>query len=764
MPFLLLITALSGFAALVFEILWIRQLGLVVGTTTAAISTVIAAFMAGLAIGSAVFGRLTDRLRRPLRAYALLEAGIALSSLGVMALLPSLPAAYPPIASAVSPGTPLAAVRFVLVFVLLLVPTSLMGGTFPILVKAATRELRHLGGTASLLYAANTAGAVAGASCAGLFLLGAVGIPGAYGIAVALNAASALGALALDRSVSAATPAPAAEGPGRPAAAHATVLGAIGVSGCIALGYEIVWSRALAVVLGHSIYAFTLVLGTYLGGIAAGAALAAPFLDRARQPARLFALGLGLLALTSGVSLHLMSLLPFREYVIGMAPVAYIVQNLLGAGAILLVPTLLLGALLPTAVKVCAGRLEHAGRDAGRVYAWNTIGSIVGSLVTGFLLIPHLGTQTALGLLVSANALLALVVGIKSGWRRAWSAAAAALLALAALGAWNGRGSPIVRDKALARVAKDLSDSVELRYFAEDDVAAIGMVKQSSGLTRLFADGVLMTHWGIETTFMAHLPLAIARNPRDVLILCLGMGNTYLSTAAYPVRVEAVELSPKVVEAFRLTHPAAASASADRRITVGDARNTVLLARGTFDVITIDPPPPLYSAGTVNFHTTDFFRLCRSRTRDDGVVLLWIPFGQTTVGDFKILLKSFRAVFPQTSVWVPAPVVGFTGAYLIGTVGSAITDKDEIRRALSSPLVAADLRRFSDRPTDELLPVRVLVDFEIDDFCGDAPVMDDAHPYLEFPLFRNAGDRELMGFRPIFEWLKAHGRARQRPS
>jgi spermidine synthase len=257
---------------------------------------------------------------------------------------------------------------------------------------------------------------------------------------------------------------------------------------------------------------------------------------------------------------------------------------------------------------------------------------------------------------------------------------------------------------------------------------------------------------------MAHLPLAIVPNPRDVLVLCLGMGNTYLSTAVYPVRVEVVELSRKVVEAFRFAHREDEAASADRRITVGDARNTVLLASGPFDVITVDPPPPLYSAGTVNFHTIDFFRLCKSKTRPQGVVSVWIPFGGTTVDDFKILMKSFRAVFERTSAWVSAPAVGLSGVYLIGMRSEANPDWEEIHRRLSAPAVVRDLRRFTSAPIGELLPIPVLVDADIDDFCSTARVMDDAHPYLEFPLFRNAGRRDLMSFDPIFDWLKAHGR------
>src|SRR5262249_34795661 len=155
---------------------------------------------------------------------------------------------------------------------------------------------------------------------------------------------------------------------------------------------------------------------------------------------------------------------------------------------------------------------------------------------------------------------------------------------------------------------------------------------------------------------------------------------------------------------------------------------------------------------------TDFFELCKAKTRPQGVVAVWIPFGQSTVDDFKILVKSFCAVFEHTSVWVPPPAVGFSGAYVFGMRPPSTPRAREIRQRMLTPAVAEDLRRITPAPMDQLLPIQVLADAEIDDFCSTARVMDDAHPCLEFPLFRNAGNRDLMNFKPLFDWLKAKGR------
>jgi spermidine synthase len=236
------------------------------------------------------------------------------------------------------------------------------------------------------------------------------------------------------------------------------------------------------------------------------------------------------------------------------------------------------------------------------------------------------------------------------------------------------------------------------------------------------------------------------------------MGNTYMAALRHPVNTVAVELSRKVVKAFHVLQGPKADMGAKGRIEVGDARNVVLVASRSFDVITVDPPPPLYSAGTVNFHTREFNRLCLRQIRPGGVVCVWIPFHHCTVDEFKMLVKTFRSVFRRMQLWVPSPAIGLSGVYMIGLGPEVRFDPEAVRSRLLSPVVEADVRRFTDAPLESLLPMLVLSDNDIDDFCGPAALMDDDHPYLEFPLLRNAGRDSLMNFRPILDWLRVHGR------
>lgn len=757
-----LMTFLSGCAALIYEILWTRQFTLVLGNTTASISTVVGAFMAGLALGSAAIGRWADRWRRHLAAYAVLEAAIGVSALGILAGVSWLDRIYPHLEASTAEASLLALWRFGLVFGLLLVPTSLMGGTFPVLVKVVSRRLEGLGGSVGRVYAANTIGAVVGCLAAGLVLIGELGLTATACAAVGLNGLAALLAWSVSgrpryrAETAALAGSTAPDQAGQPSGRRVLCM-AVALTGCVALGYEVVWSRALGLVLGHSIYAFTFVLSTYLAGLALGGWAASLFLDRLARPMHWFVAGLVLLAVVSGGGLFLVYGLPLRGYVLGDSPIPCILANLGATAILLLPPTLLLGALLPLAMKIYTAGLPCAGRDVGIIYAWNTVGSIAGSLLAGFLLIPFLGTQPAFFVLVLANLLVAVGLAWQAGWPR-MGRLGLAVLTLAGVGCLaTSSGSPIVRAKALERIEHGLGP-VRVDFFAEDQVTTVGLCQDRHGTWFLFTGGDVMTHLGLETFWMAHLPLAFQDAPRDVLVLCLGMGNTFVAASQHPVRVTGVELSPQVVAAVHRVHGEHLKLDADRRLVVADARHVVSVTPALFDVITVDPPPPLYAAGTVNFHTLEFYERCRERIRPAGVVCQWIPFFSCTVDEYKMLLRTFRAAFDRMEVWIPSPVRGVSGLYLLGLGPACTPDRTLVQRRLASARVAADLRRLTEASLAQVAPLPVLTGADVDLVCGPGPIMTDDRPYLEFPLIRNAGVQEKVTFKLVYDYLKAQGR------
>jgi spermidine synthase len=410
----LVVFFLSGAASLVYEVVWMRELTLIFGATVYAAAAVLAAFMAGLSLGSAVLGRRADRLANPLATYALLEVGIGVYALLAPYLFEGLRLPYVALYRLDLPYPLLALGRALLAALMLLPPTLLMGGTLPVLARFFVGLRRDVGATIGVLYFVNTLGAIAGCLVAGFLLIEALGLDGASRLAAALNFALAAGAALLARSARGrgAAAAEAANGEVKlarvPDAAARLALYAIGLSGFTALAYEVLWTRALLRYLYNSTYAFTTMLVSFLLGIAIGSWIYTRLPYRKTHPLRVFAalelvVGLGFLVSSllfadlGGVAARLLGDDALRSF--GDSLRRMFVCSVL----ILFVPALALGAAVPLATEICARRLARVGRTVGRVYAINTLGAILGSLAVPFLLIPWLGMQGTVVLLIAVN-------------------------------------------------------------------------------------------------------------------------------------------------------------------------------------------------------------------------------------------------------------------------------------------------------------------------------------------------------------------------
>jgi spermidine synthase len=405
----------SGAAALVYQVLWVKQLSLVVGVDIYAITAGVSAFFAGLALGGAVFGRKADLIARPLVLYALLELGVA--GLSVIATLALAHAALPFATLEARVGL----LAWVLPFVLVGLPAFFMGGTLPVMVHARVFGGESVPRTGGSLYACNTAGAIAGAILAPFLLIPSLGVRGTAFAAAAANIAAAFGALALDRRTSTQVTAnrSAQLEPVPHRARIALVVYAI--AGGIALGYEVVWSQAIVQFTSTRSFAFAIVLGTYLAGLVAGSAAYARFADRIVDPWGTFGLFIGLagliaLAEIAGLGNWFMSLQSDVEEALraatGSELAAMCGRFLLAALGIVFLPTTLLGAAFPAALRLASGA-AHAGRDMGMTLAFNTLGGIAGTLLTGFLFVPAFGLVHTLGILAVAAAALAGVAAIR---------------------------------------------------------------------------------------------------------------------------------------------------------------------------------------------------------------------------------------------------------------------------------------------------------------------------------------------------------------
>jgi len=734
---LCLLFLVSGSSGLIYEVVWLRMLSRTLGSTVYATSTILAVFMAGLALGSFVFGRFVDRVRRPLLFYACLEAGIgatALLSLGMNSWpIPLYHAIY---TLAGDSRAALTLGQILIAVAALLVPTTLMGATLPTLCAYGVRRFALVGRVVGTLYALNTLGAMAGVLAGGFVLIGAIGETRTVLVGAAINGLVAVGALILlpARAMGNAPPSEPLTAPSLAAAddsvsrrVRRTVLVCFAVSGFVSLALEIVWSRMLLLYEGTSIYAFSSMLAVMLAGIGLGGWFGG-MVERWKDPL------LALARLELGVALA-------AAY--GLAIFKYMDQ---GSGRLLMPPlmmvgpaALLLGVAFPVAVRCYTNHARTIGRRVGELYAWNTIGCILGSLAAGFLLVPHFGAARSgtIAAALAAIASIALLAVHPLGLRRSLFIDAAMFIATAFMLATIG--DPY-RDVIYSRFA-----GYEIFGHVEEAAATTTSVGIPSlpMARQLLVNGYGMTALVTGNKLMAHLPLWLADSPRDALVVCMGMGTTFRSAARHSdIDVTVVELVPAVTRFMRFYHRDAdrVLAQPNAHVVVDDGRNYLLMHERKFDAITIDPAPPLYSAGTVNLYSREFFELCASRIRPGGVVCLWIPPGP--LSELKMIMRTFAIEFPYASAWAGPTYPGF---FLIGTLRPVNDIEARVRRGFADPVIVADLVEWdqSCSTPEKVLSLWICDRDALLKFTSDRLVVTDDHPFTEFPFWRmNGSDPE----------------------
>ena len=768
----LLIFAVSGAAALIYEVVWTRLLTLHLGHGLAAASAVLAAFMGGLAAGAGAAGRIAGRFSpsRALRVYAGLEIAIAVLAL----LMPfALVAVRPLLAAAYADGTgggPFALLRLVTSVLLLCVPAACMGATFPIASRWMVRMASTAAQDAGTLYAANTLGAAAGAVLAGFVLIPALGLSGSTLVGVAFNVIAAAGAFAVAQrapamqsavrvSVSASTfaqsasadkPSPKSQAPSRPWLAAA----ALGVSGFASLTLQVVWTRLLVQILGPTTYAFSTVVSIFIIGIAGGAAIGSRLASR-MNPAiglacsLLISAGLALAA-ASGVDWALLTIAQIvsrPEY-----QFADVMQRevLLVAG-LLLPMTLAFGAAFPFAVAVAAGRDESIAQDIGLIYAVNTIGAILGSLLSGFVLVPALGLHGTIRLVAALGAGVAVAILVKPGHApgrslgggRAvgFALAGAVTVAIVALPQWDRallssgayKYAPAMRGPSLA-MALTAGELLSYREGATGTVA----VRRLAGTISLAIDGkVDASNAGDMLTqrLLAHVPLLLHPNPQRAAILGLGSGVTLGSALTHPLtEVTVLEISQGVVEASRFFEAENHRALADprTRLIVGDGRTHLMLGRQSYDVIVSEPSNP-WMAGIASLFTREFFEGARDRLNPGGVLCQWAHTYDISSSDLKSIVATFLSVFPNGTLWL----VGDADVLLVGSTEPLDARIGGIGEAMRRPGVAADLAGVGVTGSFSLSSLFVAQGEALTAWANGAPLQTDDRSQLEFTGPRN---------------------------
>lgn len=756
---------LSGIAGLMLQVAWFRKLAQVLGGTLEASTVVLTAFMAGLAIGSWLFGRRASRFRSGVAVYGGLEIATGLLAWVTVPLLSALDSVHAVVAGRLPEQLVLALIlKLVLAGTVLLPATILMGGTLPVLCQALAPRRQTAGTGAGGLYALNTLGAVLGSLLAVFVLLPRLGLSrtillaGGIDVAVGLvvltvpGMRSALaGALRRERSDGRPVP-PAAVADLRPLEG---LLVFVGLSG---LAYEVLWTRVLVFYFGSGAHAFGLTLAVVLAGLAVGGFLGGALADRTGRP--LVVLGASQVALAAAVVYQVWCFprLPaFLEQTAARSEEPLTIEGvsvllLLAAVQVLLPAATLMGFALPAAVRAGVRSDGDSGRVVGALTAADTAGTIPGAALAAWVLIPLFGTQGALFGLAGVNvAVGVLALGLGRPPRARGLAAAGGLLLLAGLGAHARWGveprSVFLGAAAFAEPVAGVgpaepaggSELVMLEESAHGTVSLSRVVDSRGTWKSLSIDGVNVA--GTSPPLLScqvlqgQLPLLLHGDPRLVLHVGFGSGGTAAAVASHEEvdEIHVVEINPAVLETSRrvfaeVNH----GVLEDPRVVehVDDGRSFLLASTRRFDVILSDSIHPRYS-GNANLYTVEYFELCRERLRPGGLVSTWLPIYSLSVDSFRSIVASMRAVFPATSLWYLNSTVN-EFVIVIGQLEPAPFDVPRMEAALRQPSVRRSLDRIGVRSLAGLLDFFVARGAELDPLVGAVRLHHDDLPWVEF--------------------------------
>jgi len=748
---------LSGATGLVYEVIWVRLTGIVFGNTSHAISTVLGAFMAGLALGSWKLGRQADRAPNPLRLYGLLEIGIGISAAVVPLVFKALDSLYWTIEPSVAtiPGGS-GFVRFATSFVVLLAPTFLMGGTLPVLTRFYTERLEEVERKVGTLYALNTFGAAAGSLLAALMLIPGIGNTRTTIIVASINVA--IGAFSLwlsagneaqeRRAGTEETPAELTETRSSNPASDRLVLMTLAVSGFVSMMYEVSWTRALSAMIGSSTYAFSIMLVTFLIGIALGSSI----ISRRKPAANLRLLGVMQAGVALGGLIFLVGYLVAPYVLFSMVralhysfPAVLTIQFILCA-LLMILATLCMGATFPVASQLYSSKLRVLGRSVGNIYSVNTVGAIAGSLVAGFVLMPLIGTERTILAGLFFNSAMALLLLTEAKSARLAQAFSLVMLLVATI---SMRGGVFWKPDSLDRGVLVYSKAFEARpeltmdehyedtdvvYFKEGNNATISVRKGENYLALRTNGKVDASNRDdmITQLTVGWLPAFYHPNPKNALVIGYGSGVTVGAVTSIKEieDIDCIEIEPAVFGAGPFFSEINRKSYENPRVhlTFNDARNYMNTTRKQYDIIISEPSNP-WIAGVASLFTAEFYDRAAEVLKPDGVFAQWIQLYELDPEDLRMVLFEVQRKFPEMSLWITD-----SDLIIIATRQKQQLNAARIASIVKSdPSMVRDFRDFLHAETPEgLLAYYVMSTDAVRKFASNARRNTDDHPLLEF--------------------------------
>jgi spermidine synthase len=698
---IIVLMAGSGFAALIYEIVWLQMLQLVVGSSAISLGLLLGAYMGGLFLGSIAFPRMISPKHHPLRVYALLEAGIGILGVVILYALPWIGRLY---AANAVPGVAGLVLRGSICAVLLLPPTILMGATFPAVsrwIETTPTGISRLG----FFYAANIVGGVAGCLIAGFYLLRV------YDLVIATSVAAVINAFVAIASILLATrghyqPKILEDRREVPAGSAAIYLGTA-LSGFCALGAQVVWTRALSVILGATVYTFSIILAVFLVGLGIGSSIGSLLARGTANARQAFAIcQLLLAAAIAWTAWMLAKSLPYWpvDPSIAVSPWFNFQVDVLRAALTIFPATLLWGASFPLALAALSSPGHDPARVAGRAYGANTAGAIAGAILFSLVWIPFIGTVQSERLLIGLSCIAALIVT-----RRLAMDELAFGLALGFILMWSVAGIPwqvtAYGRNVSAMIHSDLEEAKTyppktLVYSGEGINSSVAITEQW-GRRVIYVNGNAEASNGADDIRLermaGHLPALIHAEPQDVLVVGFGAGITAGSFTVYPhvkriVIAELESLIPAASAQFFREENYGVFNDSRTSIVYDDGRHYILTTNDRFDIVTSDPVH-LWVKGTSSLYSKEYFELVRAHLKPGGIVAQWLPLYDGDIETVKSVLATFFEVFPHGSVWSNHKEDQGYDLVLLGQAEPAAINVDRLQQKLDRadyvPVVAS---------------------------------------------------------------------------
>ncbi len=711
---------LSGFSALIYQLVWVRVLGLVFGVSSFAVATVVAVFLLGLGFGSLYFGKWSEKLKNPLKSYLFVELCIGIFSIVSYLIINNL-SIYRFIYKYSYNNFNFYSISLILLslsVIVLFPPVFAIGGTIPLITKYFLTTPERFGSNFSRIYYLNTLGAFAGSMLTGFVFVRYMGVLLTFLIAVSVNLLIALiiyakntESLQLPETVKETAP-------------YSYMLVILFATGFISLSYEILWTRILSTYNMSTSQSFALILSGFLLGFSVGSYVISKFIDSIISLELLFSRISIFTAISGALVLFVFQRFEFLTNSVGNAfQMDTFTLSLMLAFTVSLVPAIFMGVLFPLGLRIYANDINEIGIKTGKIFFYNTIGSVIGSVVTGFLLIPFVGMWNTTLILVNLGLLISFYMGSKTGKLNKKHFALLVVVFLIS-------NSFIFSDR---RTFHKEVKGFDVIYYAEGLSGTVTAI-ESKGYRGLFVDGqnVSGTDYVLtaDSKMLGHLPLLIAEDPKKALTVGYGTGATSYSMLLHGVDVHAVEIEKKIIEAAHLFEKVNYHSYNNEKldIIIDDARNYIDVVDENFDVIVTDVTNLKYKRNPY-LYTREYFEIMKNSLNINGVAAAWLPIGGLSFNDLKILIRTFDIVFPHTTLWYftkyPTHFIIAIGTpeKLKVNLGKLKIDMEKINKDLKEILVDNEY---------EVASMLLLGENDVDNLTYGTVLHTDNFPILEF--------------------------------